>query len=291
MPEKIFRDYDQQELDRQLNLRARWPEHTEFIARWGRESQAVRDASPEWLELAYGDTAGQALDLFPVTSGVRSAPLFAFIHGGYWQTLDKSDFDYIAPTFLEAGIAFASLNYDLAPGAGIEEMVGQIRRCLAHLHDNAERYAIDAKRIFVAGHSAGGHLATMAAATDWPAQPGTPPHNLVKGAVSISGVYELEPLRLSYHNEVLNLDLDMTRRMSPRILQPRESAPLLAVVGAEETDEFLRQQRDFAEDWRALGLKVETLELPGLHHFSIVDDLGVSDSPLFAKVREFMDQQ
>ena len=117
-----------------------------------------------------------------------------------------------------------------------------------------------------------------------------PPADLVKGAVSISGVYELEPLRLSYHNKVLNLDPDMARRMSPRTLEPAGAVPLLAVVGAEETDEFLRQQRDFAEAWQGLGVKVETVELPGLHHFSIIDDLAVSGSPLFARVRSFVDQ-
>lgn len=290
MPEKIFRDYDQQELDRQLNLRERWPEHSEFIARWGKDSQAVRDACAVWHELAYGDTAGQALDLFPVPNGPGAAPLLAFIHGGYWQGLDKSDFDYIAPAFLEAGIAYASLNYDLAPGASIEEMVGQIRRCLAYLHENAGQYGINATRIFVAGHSAGGHLAAMAAATDWSAEPGAPPTDLVKGAVSISGVYELEPLRLSYHNKVLNLDPDMARRMSPRGLRPATAAPLLAVVGAEETDEFLRQQRDFSETWRGLGVEVEAHELAGLHHFSIIDELAASGSPLFASVRSFVDR-
>jgi arylformamidase len=120
MNKKLYLDYDQAELDRQLNLRARWPEHPEDLARWAEESDALRRRVAGHLDLAFGASAGEALDLF-VPPGVSSAPLLAFIHGGYWQGLDKSDFSYLAPAFLDAGIAFASLNYDLAPQVTIEE--------------------------------------------------------------------------------------------------------------------------------------------------------------------------
>ncbi len=288
MPDKVFRDYDQEELDRQLNLRARWPEHVDHFERWHRESEAVRERSGTWRELVYGDSPGQRLDFFAAAEQDAPSPLLAFIHGGYWQSLDKADFDYLAPPFLQAGIAYASLNYDLAPVASIEEMVAQIRRCLAYLHRESQHLGLDPERLFVAGHSAGGHLATMAAATDWRNEPGSPPADLVKGAISISGVYELEPLRLSYHNEILHLNEDMARRMSPMELQPSAAAPILAVVGGEETDEFLRQQRDFAEAWRARGHQVNAVELPGLNHFTVVDRLGDPDSELYTRALDML---
>lgn len=283
MSDKVFRDYDQEELDRQLNLRARWPEHVDHFERWRRESDGVRERYGTWRELVYGDSPGQRLDFFPAAEEDAPSPLLAFIHGGYWQSLDKADFDYLAPPFLQAGIAYASLNYDLAPAASIEDMVAQVRRCLVYLHRQARHLGLDPERLFVAGHSAGGHLATMASATDWRSELGSPPADLVKGAISISGVYELEPLRLSYHNEILHLDPDMARRMSPMELHPSAAAPILAAVGGEETDEFLRQQRDFAATWRGRGHQVNAVELPGLNHFTVIDRLGDPGSELYAR--------
>jgi arylformamidase len=136
--------------------------------------------------------------------------LVAFIHGGYWQALDKSDFSYLAPTFVDAGIAFASLNYDLAPQVSVEEIVRQVRAAIVWLSGHAGDYGADPERIYVAGHSAGGHLTAMALATawtDWPDAPSRP----VKGGCSVSGVYELEPLWRCYQQEVLKLDAGMVR--------------------------------------------------------------------------------
>ncbi|MFQ5775765.1 MAG: alpha/beta hydrolase [Kiloniellaceae bacterium] len=290
MTQALYRGWDRAEIDRQLNLRARWPEHAEFFARWSRDSAAVRGRIEARLDLAYGRSGGQRLDLFPAApsrSGA-GAPLLAFIHGGYWQGLDKGDFSYLAPPFVASGIAFASLNYDLAPKVGVAEIVAQVREAIAWLARNARAHGVDPGRIFVAGHSAGGHLAAMALGADWTAEGADLPPGLVKGGCSVSGVYELEPLRLSYHQEVLRLDPATVATMSPMRRMPVRSGPLICAVGSEETEEFLRQQDEFVAAWRAAGLEARVVDLPGRHHFSAIDALAEPDHALFAAVRDMV---
>ena len=287
MPPVIYRDYDQQALDAQLNLRARWPEFQDYFDRWAADSAVARQGLTARLDLAYGDTAGQKLDLFPARAADGPPPLLVFIHGGYWQALDKSDYSYLAPPFLDAGIAFASLNYDLAPEVSVEEIVRQVRAALAWLYREAAIGGYDRDRIFVAGHSAGGHLTLEAMITDWGSLHQLPP-DLVKGGCAVSGIYELEPIRLSYQQEVLRLDPDMVARISPMRHPPAQAGPLICAVGSEETEEFLVQQREFLEVWRGAGLEARTVELLGRTHFSAVDALGEASHPLFAAVRDLV---
>ena len=281
MSDTVYLGYDQEQLDAQLNLRARWPEHAEYFERWATESAAFRAATPGRLDLPYGPTPGQTLDLFPVAEAPY--PLVAFVHGGYWQSLDKSDFSYLAPRFLERGIGYASLNYDLAPGARIGEMVDQVRRALVWLQAEADGLGIDPGRIVAAGHSAGGHLVTMAVATDWAADFGLAAAP-VSAVCSISGVYDLEPLSLCYQQPVLQIDAATLEAMSPLRQAPLAPVPLVCAVGAEETDEFLRQQAALAESWRSQGAAVEELVIAAENHFSILDLLLDAQDPLTARV-------
>ncbi|GAB4377322.1 MAG: alpha/beta hydrolase [Kiloniellaceae bacterium] len=289
--EAVFRDYDQAELDRQLNLRARWPEHPEYFKRWAADSAAARArlarGSGCRLDLAYGLEPAETLDFFP-TAGGAPAPLLVFIHGGYWQALDKGDYSYMAPVFVASGAAFASLNYGLAPGTDIGTMIGQVRRALAWLHRHAGELGVDAARIVVAGHSAGGHLAAMAAATDWPALAADLPAGLLAGAVPISGVYDLEPIRLSYHNKVLGIAAGEAAPWSPLHCLPHRAPPLVLAVGSEETDEFLRQQAEYVTALRARGLAAEEVDMAGLNHFSAVDALADTGHALHAAVQQLL---
>jgi arylformamidase len=284
MPQGLYRGMSRAEIDRQLNLRARWPEHAAYLSRWAAESADVRQRVADrqlygYLDVPYGEATGEKVDLFLPKSGPAPPPLLVFIHGGYWQSLDKGDFSYLAPPFLRAGIAFASVNYDLAPKVTISEIVGQTRRVIPWLASHAETYGFNAERIYVTGHSAGGHLAVMALIGAG---------ETIKGACSVSGVYELEPLRQSYHQDVLNLDPVTVRTMSPVRLVPERAAPLILAVGGDETEEFLRQQEELAVAWRARGLSVRIVDLPGRHHFSAIDALGEVDHPLFNAVQRMI---
>ncbi len=281
MSDTVFLHYDQAGLDAQINLRARWPEHEAYFAKWAAESAAFRAERTGRLDLRYGPTAGQTLDLFPAAA--EPAPLIAFIHGGYWQALDKSDFSYLGAALLDQGIAYASLNYDLAPDARIGEMVSQIRRAFTWLQAEAPALGVDPQRILALGHSAGGHLAAMALATDWQAHFGLAKPALA-AAGSISGIYDLEPMRLCYQQPVLQIDPDTVRDISPLRITPPPGARLVCAVGGEETDEFLRQQAAFAADWRRQGAELDELVIESQTHFSILDLLLDPAHPLTAKL-------
>jgi len=277
----IYREYDQAGLDAQYNLRARFPNHTAYMAQWRVEGDAEL-AKPGWRRnLAYGPTPPEALDLIaPATGAGGRAPLMVFIHGGYWQNLDKRDCAALAPEFVRAGIAYATINYTLAPVAGLDEIVRQARACVAWLWRQAPLLGCDPNRIFVGGHSAGGHLTAMLAATDWTRLGGLPP-DLVKGAFPVSGIYDLEPIRLSYQNPVLKLDEGTVARNSPLRMKP-VTRRIVLTVGEKEPEEFHRQQAEFAAAWGAAGADVEVVPASGLDHFDIVEKFGDPRHPIGA---------
>lgn len=278
-----YRDYDQTGLDAQYNNRAMVPDHAAFIEAWEKRSAEARRYLSADLDLAYGDDPRQILDFFPAPQ--RDAPVLAFIHGGYWQALDKSHFSHIAPLFIAAGIAVAVLGYRLAPAHRMSSIAEDIRAALVWLYRELPALGGDRLRIHLAGHSAGGHLTTLAATTDWPSiSPDLPP-DLVRGVCSISGLYDLEPIRLSYLNDVLALDESEATTLSPMAILPaRASGPQLLAVGGLESAEYHRQQADYAARLRAAKHPVQALVLEGRHHFSAVDALAEPDSPLFESV-------
>lgn len=288
MSGKVFLDYDQVQLDREMNLRGRWPEHQIYFDRWARDSLNVRKTYNCHSDLVYGETPGQKLDLFlpkpqAVAQNDGKTPLLAFIHGGYWKSLDKGDFSYLAPAYLEHGIAFASLNYDLSPTADIGEMVAQVQRGLAWLIRQADEYALDPGGLYVAGHSAGGHLAAMVMNPAWTAAFDLPPE-VIKGGCSVSGVYDLSPVALSFQQEELQIAPRIVDDFSPVTNLPAAAAPLICAVGSQETAEFIRQQGAYVEAWRQKGLDCRVVDLPGDNHFSAADRLSDRDHPLYLAV-------
>jgi arylformamidase len=270
----IYRGFDQAALDAQYNLRAAVADHPAYFARWAETSRAVRAQLRCRLDLAYGPGPSETLDLFPAAAA--PAPLLVFFHGGFWQAMDKSDFSFIAPDFVAAGISVALVNYALAPSVGMDEIVAQSRAAIAWLVRNAGVLGIDVGRIGISGHSAGGHLAALALLTDWAGLGIADP---VRAACAISGIFDLEPLRLSFHNRALALDAASVERNSPALLLERRASPLptgtvIFAVGGAETLEFLRQQAEFAALCRSVGLPCEIVSQDGEHHFSIVDRFG-----------------
>ena len=278
-----YNDYTQSELDAQFNLRSAIPEFQRYFDNWERRSARVRSHFPSWLDVAYGDTNAETLDIFYTNQ--PDAPIHVFIHGGYWQTMDKSYFSYIAEGLVPAGVTVVVLNYALAPSVGMDEIVRQNRNALTWIWHHAKEFGGDPSRLHISGHSAGGHLVAMMVATNWSDLIDSLPQDLVKGGCAISGLFDLEPLRLSYLNDVLRMDKEIAARNSPIHHIPKLGAPLIISVGSLETEEFRRQSRDFAERWQAKGFQLEVVEMPGFHHFSVIEQLANLNSPLNQAVR------
>jgi arylformamidase len=277
MGEILYRGYDRAGLDAQYDNRAKVPDFEEYNARRATLSEEVRGAFDCRLDVAYGPSRAERLDVYPASG---PGPVQVFFHGGYWMRHDKRDYGFIADAFVPAGAAFVNVDYGLVPSVNFDELVRQCRAALAWVWRNADSFGADRTRIFASGNSAGGHLAAMMAATDWPAFGADLPADLIKGACGISGIYDLEPIRLCFLNDTLGLGPGDVARLSPIALEPRGAGPTLLAVGDQEGPEFLRQAEDLAAAWRSRGAQVEVRVLAGIDHFSILVELEDPASPL-----------
>ena len=253
---------------------AKVPTYPAIAERWLREAAAFRATHQDAeLDIAYGPTERQALDLFwPGTA--RDGPVAVFVHGGYWQRSHRHAFSHLAQGLLAHGVAVAMPSYDLCPTVTLAALVDQLRDALAFLHRRL------GGRFLVTGHSAGGHLAAMLMATDWAAHGA--PGDLVPAAMPISGLFDLPPLTHTTVNTALGLDEAEARRLSPLSLPP-PGGRLHAWVGGEEGTEYTRQSRSIAEAWAGTWTS-----LPGMHHFSIVEELQNPHSAMVAKALELL---
>lgn len=258
----------------QYNAREAIPEHPQILARWARDSAVLCQQLPCRLDLAYGDDPGERLDWFPVESQA-SRPVLFFIHGGYWRTLDKDHFAFLVPPLQRLGFDVVLANYGLCPRVTIAEIVAQLRRGLAWSHDHAGEFGADPERIFLAGHSAGGHLVAMLMATDWKAEGRGDVGDAIQGGLAVSGIYDLAPLLHTSINVEARLDADAARALSPAWSAPCVDVPLALAVGGDESAEFGRQADLISGRW-ANALPPETV--PGTHHFSVLEELAVPGS-------------
>ena len=268
---KAFLDYDQAELDRQYDQRAWAPNAIEVINRYAADSEAVRRRLGEPETHPYGEGHAATLDLFRAHR--PHAPIHVFIHGGAWRTLGKRDSAFAAETFVRAGAHFVALGFELLPVATLDEMVGQVRSAIAWIFRNADRLGGDPKRIFISGHSSGAHLAGTVVTTDWQAQFALP-QDVVKGALCISGTYDLEPVRRSARNAYVQLDAGMVDRLSPAKHADNIACPVVVGTGEHESDELKRQARDFAALIERRGVPVRLVEGAGLNHFEVINTLA-----------------
>ena len=283
----MARKQDPAWLAAQYNNRARVPGHAEILARWAHDSRVIRGTRPSQLDLAYGDTLAERLDVFGASDAAPGpkaprrpgAPMLVFIHGGWWRSLDKADHSFVVPALADAGAVVVVPNYALCPSVGIEDIALQMVRCLAWCWRHARELGADPERITVAGHSAGGHLAAMMLCTLWKHVGDDLPDDLVKAALSISGVFDLDPLR---RTPFLQPDLRLTprsvRRLSPAGF-PAPAGTLRAVAGALESEEFLRHNRLIRRRWGALTVPVcDTIA--DADHFTVLEGLARSGSRL-----------
>lgn len=273
------------ELESQYSPRLKHPDSPQTMLVGSRRSDELRRTIPAILDVRYGDGPMQTLDVYQARKG--RGPCFVFIHGGFWRMADKNMFTFVAERIAPAGATVFSVNYDLCPNATLDQIVAEIRQAVAWVHKNAAVYGADPNRLYICGHSAGGHLTAMAMAHDWSNVAGFDPA-CIKGAVPISGVMEPRPLVHLPINQALNLTPEMAARNCPMLLPIRVKAPQLVAVAADETADFIAQSRDYTARLKKEGIAAEFLLVKGAGHFTILDQYRESGSPLLAATLKLM---
>jgi arylformamidase len=263
-----YRYYDAETLDRQYNARATVGDITPFLEAYRERTAVARATLPCHLGLPYGVTPAERLDVFAALSADRPSPVFVYLHGGYWRLLDAADSGFMAPAFTAAGICVVAINYALAPDVGLDEIVRQCRAALAWVFAHIGEFGGDPARVHVGGSSAGAHLAAMLIAPGWQAQFDLP-EDAVAGATLLSGLYDLEPMRMSYVNEWMQLDAAAAHRNSPLFRLPARPLRLVFSYAPNETDEFKRQTETYLAACRAVGCHCEFVAMPGTNHFDL----------------------
>ncbi|SAI48559.1 esterase [Bordetella ansorpii] len=273
----VHRQFDAATLDVQYNARATVPHVESILKQYANESRQARDTLPCALNLAYGDHTDETLDVFPAARGLPApgcpAPVFIYLHGGYWRALGKDDSSSMAPAFTLAGAVVVAVNYSLAPAVTLDRIVDQVRRAVAWVHRNIATHGGDPARLHVGGSSAGGHLCGMLLAGGWQRELGLP-GDAIKGALLLSGLYDLTPLVHTHINQWMRMTPADAARNSPGRLAPAHGCPIVVSYGENETDEFKRQSNDYLHAWQARGFPGRYVPAPGLNHFDIVLDLG-----------------
>lgn len=254
------------------------PDMDVFIERYIADSARARGVLECRLGVRYGPSVMEHLDVFPSRMRQGNAPLIVFLHGGSWHALTASDFSFAALGPVTAGMGMVNVTYDLCPQVTIVEIVRQSRAAVVWAYNNAESIGCDPNSLIVMGHSAGGHLAAMVALTDW-SMFGLPP-NAVKAVVPISGIFDLEPMALTESQLFIRLSDTDIRWQSPQRNLRRVYPTCLTVWGERELAGYVRQSSDFAEAWKCVGNRGETLVVNGAHHFSVMDGLMSADSEI-----------
>lgn len=284
----LYRQYDRAGLDVQYNARATVPDIGPIIRQYAAQSRHARDTLPCAVDVPFGEHADETLDIFPAAAGrPQPAPVFVFIHGGYWRLLSKSDSSSMAPAFTHAGAVVVAVNYSLAPAVTLDRIVDQNRRALAWIYRHIAEYGGDPSRIHICGSSAGGHLVGMLAAQGWHEQYGVP-KDIVRGAAPLSGLFDLTPLVHTHINEWMHMSPEDARRNSPLFYLPDMGCPMVASHGESETDEFKRQTHDYLQAWRARGHAARYVAMPGTNHYDIVLALNDPAAPITRAIFEQM---
>jgi arylformamidase len=269
----IFMDYDQVELDASYDQRSYEPLLMQVTQRLASSSEAARARVGAPQRAAYGATEIEKLDIY--RSGRANAPIFVFIHGGIWQWGAARDAGYPAEMFVNAGAHYVALDFASVTAAGgdLGVLAAQVRRAVAWIYKNAASFGGDPARVYIGGHSSGGHLCGVALVTEWQKEFGIP-DNTLKGGLCMSGMYDMAPVRLSWRRNYLNFTDALADAMSPQRHIDKLAAPLFVTYGTFETPDFQRQSRDFAAAAKAAGKPVQLIEAANYAHLEMAESLG-----------------
>jgi len=267
----IYRNFDTQaQIDAQYNPSLALAPNDQPMEHFANQAQHARSSLRCTLNVPYGPTLAETLDIFPAE--VPNAPVFVFIHGGYWRALDSKDFSGVALGLHPLGITTVVINYALCPFVTVDEITRQVRAATAWVLRNIDQHGGDPSRVAVGGHSAGGHLTAMCLQTEWTRDYGLPQDPLA-AAIAFSGLYDLEPLRYSYLQPMIQLDDGVIHRNSPAFMTRPCRTPLWITWGGQESPEFARQSRIYHDAWQAAG-NTSTLQAQAdANHFTVIHGL------------------
>jgi len=233
----------------------------------------VRGSIGQPMRESYGPTDVEKLDVFRTQRA--KAPIFVFIHGGAWLGGEAKNYAFPAEMIVNAGAHYVALDFIAIKEAGgdLRIMAEQVRRAIAWVYRNADKFDGDRDRLYIGGHSSGGRLCGVALVTDWQNDFGLP-GNMVKGGLCMSGMYDMKPVRLSKRGSYVKFTDEMEQAMSSQRHLDLLRAPILVTYGTHETPEFQRQNRDFAAAVKAAGKPVEIVEARHFNHLEILESLG-----------------
>ncbi|HXK30042.1 MAG TPA: alpha/beta hydrolase [Candidatus Binatia bacterium] len=284
MNEVGYKGFRADELEYQFNPRVSVPEFPELSKVRAALSRKVRESAKSWLDVPYGKSPREKLDIYAADK--PGGPVFVYLHGGYWRGGSKEDNCNFAPTFTARGATVVLVEYDLCPRVTVSEIVGETRSAVAWIYRNIARYRGDPGKIHLAGASAGGHLTAMALAHDWEKQ--DLPRDIIKGAVVISGVYDLDMvMRISVQEEV-RLTPEMARENNPFLRPPIARCPILVAVGGAEPKGWQQMSEDYFNYCKARGRSVEFLVVPGANHYTVPEQFLDASSSLTQATLEQM---
>jgi arylformamidase len=285
MSEFAYKGFRQDEMEYQYNPRVSVPEYPELAKVRAARARKVRESAKSWLNVAYGSSPRETLDIYAADK--PGGPVLVYIHGGYWRSGSKEDNCNFVPTFTERGATVVLVEYDLCPNVTVSDIVRQTRASIAWIYKNIMRYGGDPGKLFISGHSAGGHLTAMALAHDWEKE--GLPGDLIKGAVATSGVYDLDMVMKISVQEQACLTPALAKENSPFLHPPVVRCPLVVAVGGAEPKGWQQMSEDYFHFCTQSGMSVEYLVVPGANHYTMSEKLLDDTNPLTRAMIKLMD--
>jgi arylformamidase len=284
MTEIAYKNFRPDEMEYQYNPRVSVPEYPELAKVRAAQARKVRARAKSWLNVPYGSSPRELLDIYAADK--PGGPVLIYIHGGYWRSGSKEDNCNFVPTFTQRGATVVLVEYDLCPQVTVSDIVRQTRASIAWVYRNIMRYSGDPGRIFISGHSAGGHLTAMALANDWTKE--GLPRDMIKGAVATSGVYDLDVVMKISVQEQAQLTPELAKANSPFLHPPLVRCPLVVAVGGAEPQGWQQMSEDYFQFCKQSGMNAEYLVVPGANHYTMTEKLLDETNPLTQAVLKQM---
>ena len=282
MAEKLYCGYNKDELENLYNQKHRIPNYEDYPINWKRDSDRARKELETKMDVRYGD---HSLETYDVFVGNPGSPVHVFFHGGYWYSQDKSNFEFMAPAFVDKGWTFVGANYPLCPNVTMTELIHSCRKMVLDIFSRLDTWGFDGSAIHLAGHSAGAQIVSILATTEWDRHTQNQ-HPLISRTMGISGIYDLQPVIYIDRNLEIGLTNDDVSEFSPMYSSEPFVGELMLAVGTHEGSEKVRQMQDYAKKQAGRGKGSQSALIENANHFSILDHYADRDGVLFKLATE-----